>query len=413
MIFNKPSLKLQKTYLTSPLKENEKDFKKEFTTYLSQVLHLVYEDDDKSIKTAVKEPFFTEFWKRAFVDETSSVKNYEILEFYGDSVFSYSFTRYIYMQFKDNLDKNNPATFNNLSNYFESKESMVEMANNLNMSDWIIIGNGQVNITDKMRSNLIESFFGALDFVSRAVKNMYIQNKEYEKAARIVYGPEAGYKFIENYFKQFVFDEERANVNEAKAFFTDRLPGVLGSKGKMKFIKIDDSKKIYKFFIDPSFIETLINLVGKSDEAYNNKLRKLLLNLNKDKRYTSEDQNKLAYDIKKNIFEKELGINDKWLSNYKDLNKLDTIPEPYRTQLIKQEIEGKRYTTIKFEVPTTQATNTEKTVIMYKIVGDTKGNTISKEILDIITGPHTGPTFPIELKNNLVKQYLSKIDFKN
>lgn len=397
--FLEPSERIYKLYLTDvkgrSVPKLRKEWEKEFKKFISGLLTLVYGDDSKVIKQCLEEPFLSHLWERAFIDETvHAEKNYELLEFYGDTVFGYAVGRYLYIHYSSDLDMASSATFTNISNYVEGGEYMEEMAINLNMIKWVNIRNTEINITRKVRSNLIESFFGALDFVTRGVKNKYYK----ETGCDFIFGPEAGYRFLENYFKIFPLDLEKSQIGRSKGFFTDRLPGTFGIKGSIGFIKINNNPE-YKFFINEDAIRLLSENIGKDKEP-------ILRSLNTNKKYISNDQNKLAYTIYKEVFEAQLGINENWLEEYKVGNNLETIPEPYKTKLITKVIGGDKYVTIKFSVPNLYNTPDQRTVVMYRITGNDKGRTIKREVLDTYTGKHSSTSFPYHLRNELVKRYV-------
>lgn len=409
MVYNVPSENIVKKYFDIEHKEKVdkkiiNKWKKEFSIYIKQLLKLVYEDE-KIIEMCIEGDIsFFNLWRRAFMDETADVKNYEPLEFYGDTVFEYIFGKYLYVKYSDKIDKS-PDLFSDLKNYYRSGPYMISMGENLNMDKWIIKGDKYVNLTEKMKSNLIESFLGALDFITRGVRSILVKNKDYERLINNSFSADACYIFLKNYFEIYGFNEDKRNSLKGNLFL-GMVCDVFGAKGEIKITKGDPSGTFFVINITSNLINIL-----KEELGLNKTQVALLKKLNDNTIFKEEskDKNELAYTIQKNIFEKELNITTKKLEEIKEFAKIDSISEPYKTQLKEKALGNKRYTRIKFSVPNSQKVDGECTIIMYRLTGNDKGELIKQEKLKIYTGRCEGTGFPINLRDKLVKEYLSEV----
>lgn len=386
----------KQTLSSSSIKRWEKEFKQ----YIVYLLGFVYGQEKAFlIKMCIDgDESFMNMFTRAFTDQTESVINNEPLEFFGDNVFNYVLSKYLYVKYNTDIKMSSPEILSRIENYYKSNEYQEIMAENLGIKKWILKGNKYVNLTKKMKANLVESLFGAIDFVTRGVRALLCSKKEYEVVCTNNFGIDACYIFLKNYFEEFGFNPEDSEKNTAVMFF-NTVTDNFTERGKIIFIKEKiGGKDIFHMEIKKDFAELLKREKGLSDEQFNTLLKVQSLK--------SESKNDLANDIKK-IFEKKLGVTEDWIEEYKMISKINTIPEPYKTELVnKVKGEGERFVNIKFEAPITQRTYKETTMIMYRVKGDEKGNIIDKEILGILTGPHNGAIFPQHLKLELVKKYL-------
>lgn len=414
MKFNTPSDNLIKTYFNIEHKDSVSKtiynkWKEEFIVYIKQILQLIYDKNTFIIDLHLSgDPVFFELWKRAFSDETASLLNYEPVEFYGDKVYNYSLSRHIYVTFSNNLEKQKSNVFSEIYNYFKSDAYIEEISENLNLYKWILKGDEYVNMTLKMKSNIVESFFGAFDFISKGVKSILIKQKEYEMASKLPFGNEACYALIKKYFEIYGFDVKKSEIGQAKQFF-NILSDIFGARGDILFMKGDHQGTFFKFSISENIIKKL------TEELQLNQEQVSILNyLNKNeifKEFQTND-NEYALKLKKKVFEKKLGITDEWLENYKDFSKVDTIPEPFKTRLLEKVKGNERCVKIRFAISKASRDNKkeEMTIIMYKLKGDEKnGKTIAEKILKIKTGKNTSKSvFPFNLRDELVKEYLSE-----
>lgn len=406
LVLPSPSEKVE-LYLesdTSTKRESKyaKKWLKEFTQFIKVILEFIYEDEPKIVKMCTDgDESFMNIFIRAFTEETESVINNEPVEFFGDNVFNYCLGRFLFIRYNGDLKRSTPDFLSRVENYFKSNPYQEIMSENLNLKKWILKGNKQVNITGKMKANLVESLFGALDFVTTGVKRILCSQKEYELVCKNAFGIEACYVFLKKYFDYFSFNEEDSERDTAVRFFSSELADSFTERGKISFIKERrrDGVDIYYMSIKPDFIELLKKELGLTSEQTS-----VLENISSLK---NESKNELANQIKK-IFDKKLNITEDWLEEYKNLSKIRSIPEPYKSELLKKVKGEEIYVNIKFECHKTQRTYKEATMIMYKVKGDDKGNIIDKKILGVITGPHNGSMFPYNLKNELVMKYLEE-----
>ena len=106
-------------------------------------------------------------WSRAFKYFSFSPEdNYEKLEFLGDAVLKGIFPKYL-LQVLPDLDE---AAYSNLNTYYMSKIRQALLADDLGLPIYLLVPGLNGDIIDKLKTDVFESFFGALETVAEMVQ---------------------------------------------------------------------------------------------------------------------------------------------------------------------------------------------------------------------------------------------------
>lgn len=400
LILNKPSKDVAE-FLVSKNKSDEKynsikiKWEKEFKAYLSNFFKFIYYDDSETIEFCLSKVEHMKLYKQMMTDSTESAESYESLEWLGDDIFNLALKRYLYYKFKGNLT---PKQFTDFAQTYESEGPMVKMAENINLSSWLIMGSPDIIITDKIKSNVVETISAVISFISEAVRIYYIQKHDYKKAAFMPLTLEAVGRFVTRYYDHFGIDTESTKVRSLKAFIVNSIPNTFNLKGTIVFKKDASTKTlIFKPIIKEELADKISNSLddfSKTDKDII-KTRNLLLSMNS---FSNTNEDELSLEIKEKILDK-LGLTEEWVEEFNQSAKIDSIPEPNKT-LLKSLL--KRFQKYEFEFPLSHKEGNTITVILKVITGNEAGNkTISVETLATKTG--TGKE---KIKNEVVNDYL-------
>ena len=143
-------------------------------------------------------------------------KNYETLESVGDKILSYTFKTYLYERFP----KISASQLNNLDQEYMSTHYQSLISEKLRLSEWLRVGGDIPRTSEKIREDLLESFFGTLDTV-------FIKNKKF--------GLGFGAKLCMNFIKR-VFDIDiNMDIEPARTFVDQtfqqlKIPGAINSQ---------------------------------------------------------------------------------------------------------------------------------------------------------------------------------------
>ena len=100
--------------------------------------------------------------ERALTHRSKNKNNYERLEFLGDSILSFVISDWLYRSF-DNLGE---GKLSRMRASVVCKESLAEVARSLNLSDYLILGEGEMKSggfnRDSILSDAIEGIIGAI-----------------------------------------------------------------------------------------------------------------------------------------------------------------------------------------------------------------------------------------------------------
>ena len=207
-----------------PSKTNYSD--KELYKYLYELLS-TFMDKDKIPTILNKESM--KIWKCCFTHITYDPEyNYETLESVGDKVLSYTFKTLLYQKFSDIT----ASELNNLDQHYMSTHLQSFVSAKMGLTNWLRV-NGEVpKSSEKIREDLYESFFGAIDT---------IMIRKYG----IGYGVRVCMKFLEK-----VFDIEfNRDIEPSKTFvfqIFERLGDRTGVSSKTQQIIQDDETSVWR-----------------------------------------------------------------------------------------------------------------------------------------------------------------------
>mgnify|MGYP003125248089 CR=1 FL=1 len=155
-------------------------------------------------------------WISCFTHKTydpNEGKNYETLESVGDKILSYTFKTYLYERFP-NISA---SQLNNLDQQYMSTHYQSIISEKLRLTEWLRVGGDVPRSSEKIREDLLESFFGTLDTV-------FIQNKKFG----LGFGSRICMNFIKKVFNINInMDIEPARTFVDQAFQQLKLPGAI------------------------------------------------------------------------------------------------------------------------------------------------------------------------------------------
>lgn len=132
-------------------------------------------DDDTSLfeRTILSEEAMV-IWRRAFVHKSISALNYDVLEKIGDKLASTVFLQWLHKKFPD---ENSPQFFSEANSMYGNKDYFYKFADEWNLVPIAeeILPAG-IEITDKEKSDLFESFVGA---TLNVIDDYYLENLGY------------------------------------------------------------------------------------------------------------------------------------------------------------------------------------------------------------------------------------------
>ena len=172
-------------------------------------------EQDNFIKNIVnKETMKT--WISCFTHKTydpNEGKNYETLESVGDKILSYTFKTYLYERFP-NISA---SQLNNLDQQYMSTHYQSIISEKLRLTEWLRVGGDVPRSSEKIREDLLESFFGTLDTVM-------IKNKKFG----LGFGARICMNFIRKVFNINInMDIEPARTFVDQAFQQLKLQGAI------------------------------------------------------------------------------------------------------------------------------------------------------------------------------------------
>lgn len=128
--------------------------------YLFNTLQPIFPKEDHRIK--IIDPYIKTYWSNAFTSPSiSSNGNYEKLEFVGDKMLGSAFSVYLLKTFPD---ENEGFYTEAVAQYLSSRKQFI-FTDILGLDKYLRIADG-VDITAKIKTDLIESFCGALTFAA-------------------------------------------------------------------------------------------------------------------------------------------------------------------------------------------------------------------------------------------------------
>lgn len=132
---------------------------KELYKYLYQ-LFSKFLDKDKISSVLNKESM--KLWRKCFTHVTYDPNdNYETLESVGDKIMSYTFKTLLFQKFPDIT----ASELNNLDQHYMSTHLQSMVAAKMGLSNWLRVRGEVPKTSEKIREDLLEAFFGAIDTI--------------------------------------------------------------------------------------------------------------------------------------------------------------------------------------------------------------------------------------------------------
>ena len=101
-------------------------------------------------------------WKQAMTHVTYDPEtNYDALEAVGDKILSYTFKTYLYQRFPDITAEQ----LNNLDQHYMSTNMQSTVSERMGLPNWLRVAGGVPSTSEKIREDLMESFFGVIDTI--------------------------------------------------------------------------------------------------------------------------------------------------------------------------------------------------------------------------------------------------------
>lgn len=223
-----------------PSKTNYSD--KELYKYLYELLSMFLEKDKIS---ALLNKESMKIWKKCFTHITYDPDyNYEALESVGDKVLSYTFKTMLYQKFPDIT----ASELNNLDQHYMSTHLQSVVSAKMGLSNWLRVGGEVPKTSEKIREDMYESFFGAIDTIMI-------------KTYGLGYGVRVCMKFMEK-----IFDIEfNRDIEPAKTFvfqIFERLGDKEGITTKTEQVARDDESVVWQAKV--TLNETGLELLRKA-----------------------------------------------------------------------------------------------------------------------------------------------------
>ena len=131
----------------------------ELCRYIYMVLATFLEEDKIPLilnKKTVK------LWKQAMTHVTYDPEtNYDALEAVGDKILSYTFKTYLYQRFPDITAEQ----LNNLDQHYMSTNMQSAVSERMGLPNWLRVAGDVPSTSEKIREDLMESFFGVIDTI--------------------------------------------------------------------------------------------------------------------------------------------------------------------------------------------------------------------------------------------------------
>src|SRR5690606_8950252 len=126
------------------------------TLYVRQTLSKIL--DSNTVNTLLSKENMQQYWIPAFTHRSydpTPDRNYEKLEYWGDSALKLSFRNYLAL----NYPQFNESELSNLSNHYMSTEEQASLSDQLGLPKYL---RSYVAVTRGIQEDLLESFYGAL-----------------------------------------------------------------------------------------------------------------------------------------------------------------------------------------------------------------------------------------------------------
>jgi hypothetical protein len=350
------SLPVPSIILTSNKDANAERWVREFQNYIYSLLAMVYESD-VARREAVNEENLI-IWIRAFTDPTFDADNFETMETIGDSVLDYAFMKYLYKSFA--LEGVTPQVLTNLRSYYMSGEYQGSLAEEIKLTHWIRLGavstpaELESAITSKIRGNIFETFFAALDAVSDNVRESFKLSNATTEALNAPCGPNAARRICGAIFDHHGIDLKRGRdpaktiLNQLGDLFGKRQIGIratfpLGSPSGPYTVTLNTSIKeeLQKAGIDVSTLPEILSY------GHNN-----------DTEATEEAYSKLA----------AVGVSPEWINETRSKISIENLEPASLKDAIVEKAKRLGYPKLLFEFPISSKHDTgEQVATLYGI----------------------------------------------
>ncbi len=391
------------------------DWLGKFRDFIYTTLSTVYEDKHRNaMKLAVSDGANLTVWIRAFTDASFSSDSYESLETVGDKLYGTAFLKYVYAKTGGGVT---PRELSNMITYYGSGGFMEKIAKALQFDKWIL-KNESIELNEKLISNLVESYIGALDMVCDAVRASYLEAKDYEVAALCPTGFEAVQRFVSAYFDGANIDLTEGAHGPSKTFIT-QIPDLFGMRGRWE-IKTDLRTRravfrIYKYSKDEGNLAlSLAKAVaspGDSDRAIA-KIESFILELNGTE---GDNEGVLSDTIVAKL--ESVGINRDWFNEYRDKSRVENIYPAQLREVFTTTFRDNGYSKVVFEYSESHAHEVKgggkiSTVLLYGVrrsATDQGGKDTTRTLLHTTTGEVLGNNDYSALKNRCAKEWVEKV----
>lgn len=318
-----------------------------------------------------------DLWMSCFTHKTfdpNEGKNYESLEAVGDKILSYTFKTYLYRTYP----KITASQLNNIDQQYMSTHYQSMVSEVMGLTNWLRVGGDVPRSSEKIREDLLESFFGCLD--TALIRN--------EKAG-LGFGARFCMKFIEKVFDMTI----NMDVEPAKTYVQQTFQQLGIAKGSGYTFSTNENEVDNTIETQVTiFIEGIQYLINKGVKI---PPRQMTF---KSKKMTKKPSEEAAFSDTM-FFLLNNGINRKWINNIKKERMIDDIGRStYNAVLAKL---GEEYKNITFE----ETYNSKVAKSVYQIIA-TKEND-EKEIIYTMNYKSSRGENKIDIFKQLINNYLN------
>lgn len=214
-----------------------RDWAKKLQMFIFSTLKVIIPDVERRKEYVNQDNM--KYWIRAFTHESvSRTDNYENLEYKGDVVLAWAFKRYIMRLYKNE----NKAFYTEFNSSYQSKEPQIIASDKMGLSNYFRYDE-QIKDVTKIKGDVFESFFGALETIS---------DKLIDGTGAVMC-----YNMLVYLYKDFTFDSKKGKTPDKTRVIqifskfelpelTEYTPGIsVNIKASDKLIKMLDNKDKY------------------------------------------------------------------------------------------------------------------------------------------------------------------------
>ncbi len=199
----------------APPGRGEAAWQKGFPAYVFHLIAPLYGPAGiETAKRIASGPQTIDVFRRAFTDETYSADSYQTLEKIGDKVLALVFDQYLYERLGADVT---PQQLTNYAVAYMSKRFQAELATDMGMHNWILVGEPVANagaLTKSVREDVFEAFASALMFAANLEHAAALRDRDYERAAVAAPpGTEIALRLMHFIFSEVGIDPKKALDN--------------------------------------------------------------------------------------------------------------------------------------------------------------------------------------------------------